>query len=44
MDINMSFIDNFPQDNCVFKDEEKGILLYKADCLEFMDILIKKYP
>ncbi len=40
----LSFIDNFPQDNCVFKDAEKGILLYQADCLEFMDILIKKYP
>lgn len=40
----MSFIDNFPQDNCVFKDKEKGILLYQEDCLELIDILIKKYP
>ncbi len=40
----MSFIDNFPKNNCFFKDDDQGILLYQADCLELMDILIKKYP
>ncbi|MFN3605352.1 MAG: DNA-methyltransferase [Leptonema sp. (in: bacteria)] len=44
MDMNMSFIDNFPKENCAFKNTKKGILLYQADCLELMDILIKKYP
>lgn len=34
----------FPEENCVFKDEEFGILLYKIDCIRFMDILIDKYP
>ncbi len=44
MNKKLSIIDIFPQDKYVFKDEEKGILLYQADCLELMDILIEKYP
>jgi site-specific DNA-methyltransferase (adenine-specific) len=35
---------NFPQEYCVFKDEKAGILLYKADCIKFMDILAERYP
>jgi site-specific DNA-methyltransferase (adenine-specific) len=35
---------NFPQEHCVFRDEEAGVLLYQADCIKFMDILIEKYP
>ena len=35
---------NFPQEHCVFRDEEAGVLLYQADCIKFMDILIDKYP
>ncbi len=35
---------NFPEKNCVFKDEQKGIMLYQTDCIKFMDILINKYP
>jgi len=35
---------NFPQEHCVFRDEEVGVLLYQADCIKFMDILIEKYP
>lgn len=31
---------NFPKEYCVFKDEEKGVLLYEIDCLNLMDILI----
>lgn len=44
MNKKFSFVNSFPQDNCVFKDEDKGVLLYQIDCLEFMDILIKEYP
>lgn len=29
---------------CVLRDDEKGIWLYQANCLEFMDALIEKYP
>jgi len=35
---------NFPQEHCVFRDEEAGVLLYQAECIKFMDILIEKYP
>lgn len=35
---------DFPEEFCVFKDVEAGILLYQIDCLKLMDILIKKYP
>jgi site-specific DNA-methyltransferase (adenine-specific) len=35
---------NFPQEHCMFRDEEAGVLLYQADCIKFMDILIEKYP
>ena len=34
---------NFPKENCVFKDKRAGILLYKVDCIKFMDTLIEKY-
>lgn len=29
---------------CVFRDDEHGVWLYQANCLEFMDVLIEKYP
>lgn len=32
---------DFPEEFCVFKDVEKGVLLYQIDCLKLMDILIK---
>lgn len=35
---------NFPLEHCVFRDEKAGVLLYQADCIKFMDILIEKYP
>jgi site-specific DNA-methyltransferase (adenine-specific) len=35
---------NFPEENCAFKDDKSGCYLYNADCIEFMDILIKQYP
>lgn len=35
---------NFPQDNCIYRDNIKGVLLYQADCIFLMDILIKKFP
>ena len=34
----------FPHQNCIFKNEEEGILLYKEDCILFMDNLIQIYP
>jgi site-specific DNA-methyltransferase (adenine-specific) len=34
----------YSPNECVFQDNEHGVWLYHADCLEFMDILIKKYP
>lgn len=37
------FIYNFPQQHCVFKDEEIGVLLYQTDCLTLMDLLISKF-
>ncbi|MEJ5285181.1 MAG: DNA methyltransferase [Brevinematales bacterium] len=39
----MNFYNIIPE-NCAFKDEDLNFFLYKADCIEFMDILIKKYP
>lgn len=33
-----------PENNCVFKDDERGVYLYQTDCIKFMDILIEKYP
>lgn len=32
------------QDSPIFKDTHHGIYLYKRDCIELMDLLIKKYP
>lgn len=29
---------------CVFRDDAAGAWLYQANCLEFMDALIRKYP
>lgn len=28
----------------VYRDDSRGLWLYQANCLEFMDVLIKKYP
>lgn len=39
----MSFYNIIPE-KCAFKDEELNFFLYQMDCLDFMDILIKKYP
>ncbi len=35
---------SFPQENCVFRNDEHGVILYKNDCLNLMDILIEQYP
>ncbi len=37
---NYSFSEKF----CVFRDEENGVILYKSDCDDLMDIFIKEYP
>jgi site-specific DNA-methyltransferase (adenine-specific) len=37
-------INRFPNNNCVFRDAEEGVLLYQMDCIEFMDIILKEYP
>ncbi|MEZ4527874.1 MAG: site-specific DNA-methyltransferase [Desulfobacterales bacterium] len=29
---------------CAFRDEEAGVWLYHANCMEFMDMLISKHP
>lgn len=34
----------YSPNQCVFRDDEYGIWLYHANCLEFMDMLISKYP
>ncbi len=35
---------NTNKENCVFKDEETGVLLYQMDSIELMNLLINKYP
>lgn len=44
MNKNIFSVYSFPQENCVFKDEEKGVFLYQMNCIDLMDILIEKYP
>lgn len=34
----------YSPNRCVYQNEDNGIWLYHADCIEFMDILIRKYP
>lgn len=34
----------FSPNQCVFRDDEFGVWLYHANCIELMDILIGKYP
>ncbi len=34
----------YSKNSCFFRDDEIGIWLYHANCLEFMDILIDKFP
>ncbi|OQB38590.1 MAG: Modification methylase DpnIIB [Candidatus Latescibacteria bacterium ADurb.Bin168] len=34
----------FAPNQCVFRNDEFGVWLYQADCIEFMDMLIGKYP
>jgi site-specific DNA-methyltransferase (adenine-specific) len=34
----------YSPNRCVFRNDEFGVWLYDADCIEFMDILISKYP
>ncbi|HPO14736.1 MAG TPA: site-specific DNA-methyltransferase [Candidatus Hydrogenedentes bacterium] len=34
----------FSANRCVFRDEKRGVWLYDADCIEFMDILIGRFP
>ncbi|MGE3063840.1 MAG: hypothetical protein AB7T10_09465 [bacterium] len=29
---------------CAYQNNEVGVWLYQANCIEFMDMLIKKYP
>lgn len=41
---DMVYTNNFPKENCVFKDEKRVIYLYQTDCIKFMDTLIEKYP
>lgn len=40
--VNFSFL--FPEKNCVYKNETRGVLLYQTDSIKFMDDLIEKYP
>jgi len=34
----------YSPNRCVYNNNEYGVWLYHADCIEFMDILINKYP
>jgi len=34
----------YSPNQCVFYNDEFGVWLYRANCIEFMDILIDKYP
>ena len=34
----------YSPNQCVFSDLELGIWLYRANCLEFLDVIIGKYP
>ncbi len=34
----------YSPNQCYFRNDEYGVWLYHANCIEFMDILIEKYP
>ena len=34
----------YSPNQCVFRNDEFGVWLYQANCIEFMDMLISKYP
>ena len=34
----------YSPNQCYFRNDEHGVWLYHANCIEFMDILIRKYP
>jgi len=34
----------YSPNQCVFRNDEIGVWLYHANCIEFMDMLISKYP
>lgn len=34
----------YSPNKCVFEDDELGVWLYQANCIEFMDIVSSKYP
>jgi len=34
----------YSPNRCYFRNDERGVWLYHANCIEFMDILIRKYP
>jgi site-specific DNA-methyltransferase (adenine-specific) len=34
----------YSPNKCVFRNDEFGVWLYQANCIEFMDMLISKYP
>ena len=34
----------YSPNKCYFRNDEFGVWLYHANCIEFMDMLIRKYP
>lgn len=34
----------FSRNRCVFRDDTRGVWLYDADCIEFMDLLADRFP
>lgn len=34
----------YSPNQCIFRDDAIGVWLYHANCIEFMDILVSKYP
>jgi len=35
---------NYAPNNCAFRNDDFGVWLYHTNCIEFMDMLIAKYP
>lgn len=35
---------DYSPNTCVFRNDELGVWLYQANCLEFLDMIISRYP
>ena len=41
---NKILVNEINKKQCVFMDRNFGVMLYKIDCIKFMDELINVYP